>query len=589
MIRYLAGTVYFAAIVVLLLSCAQPGSLGGGPKDTEPAKVLKSVPENFSPNFTGDKFTIYFDEYIELDNIMQKALLSPPTDKMPDFKVKGKTLQVRFKEPLKENTTYSVYFGDAIVDITEKNPLLNFTYVFSTGDLVDSLSIHGTVINSFDLKPVESIYVMLYKDNNDTISLDSLPLNVKPYYLSKTDVNGNFIFNGLANEKYLMFAIKDMNSNYFYDQPVEEIAYYDSLVTPFYVNLKVFDSIASDTAAASDLKTPKKVVNKDSMALASLNLPNYQLLMFAERDSSQKLLQVTVIRENTVRFAFNLPADSIQITPLNYSSDSNWYIEEFSKEHDTITWYLKNIPVDSLEMMLYNKSDSLEKVYLSLEAGKKSQKNVRQKKEVDKEVKKYVGYSTNIKSNNLKLDLIPEINFFSPIVSWNTDSVLLVEGNDSIYNPEFHFTDKYNIYLQYPIVLKEDTKYSISIPDSTFIDWNGLHNEAINLNFKTKAKKDYGTFRLKVVPEKKQQYVIRLQTEKDVAVREYVIHSDTTLEMDYLYPGKYTLKLFFDNNANKKWDAGKYVYKIQPEKVLFYTKPIEIRANWDVEEEWKFE
>jgi len=177
--------IIFLALVVLLHSCAQPGSLGGGPKDVTPAKVIKCIPDNYSAKFTGDKFTIYFDEYIELDNILQKALLSPPTDKLPEFKVKGKTLQVQFKEELKENTTYSVYFGDAIVDITEKNPLLNFTYVFSTGDLVDSLSIRGTVINSFDLKPLESIYVMLYKDNNDTLPLDSLPLNVKPYYLKK--------------------------------------------------------------------------------------------------------------------------------------------------------------------------------------------------------------------------------------------------------------------------------------------------------------------------------------------------------------------------------------------------------------------
>jgi len=588
MIRYLIGTIVFLALAILLHSCAQPGSLGGGPKDTTPAKVLKCEPANYSARFTGDKFTIYFDEYIELDNIIQKALLSPPTDKLPDFKVKGKTLQVQFKEKLKENTTYSVYFGDAIVDITEKNPLLNFTYVFSTGDLVDSLSIRGTVINSFDLKPLESIYVMLYKDNNDTLPLDSLPLNVKPYYLSKTDVNGNFTFNGLANDKYLMFAIKDMNNNYFYDQPVEEIAFLDSLVTPVYINKKELDSIEADTTAIQDTTVAKPVINKDSLALADMDIPNYQLMMFVERDSSQKLLQVEVIRKNTVRFAFNLPADSIRVTTENYTSDSSWYIEEFSKGHDTITWYLRNIPVDSLHLMLFNKSDSLEKVYLSLEAGKKTLKNTRQKKEDEKEKKEFVGYETNIKSNNLRLDLMPEVTFFSPIVSWNTDSILLVVGTDSTYNPEFKFTDEYNMVMQYPMVLKEDTKYSISIPDSSFIDWNGLHNEAIKLNFKTKPLKDYGVFRLKVVPQKKQHYIVRLQTEKEVAVREYYFSSDTTIEMEYLFPGKYTLKLLYDDNANKKWDTGKYVYKIQPEKVLFYNKPIEIRANWDIEEEWKF-
>lgn len=589
MIRLLSGIFISLTIAILLFSCAQPGSIGGGPRDVEPAVVLKCIPPNYSANFSGDRFTIYFDEYIELDNIFQKALLSPPTDNLPDFKVKGKTLQVQFKEKLKENTTYSVYFGDAIVDITEKNPLLNFTYVFSTGDLVDSLSLYGTVINAFDLKPMENIFVMLYKDNNDTIPFDSLPLSVKPYYLSKTDVNGNFTFNGLADNKYLMFAINDMNSNYFFDQPVEEIAYLDSLVTPVYVDIKELDSIVSDTIAMEDSLLAQPIVNEDSLALADLDIPNYQLILFAEGDSSQRLLKVDVPHKNTVRFAFNLPADSVMIVPENFQTDTTWYIEQFSPDHDTVTWYLKDLPVDSLELMLYNKSDSLEKVYLSLEAGKRSLRNTSRKtKEEEEKKREYVGYSTNIKANNLRLDLVPQITFFSPIESWITDSVLLVIADDSTYNPEFKFSDKYNMKMEFPMVLKEDTKYLISIPDSSFIDWNGLHNKEIKLSFKTKALKDYGTYRVKLIPEKQQAYILQLLTEKEAIVREYYFNSDTIMEMSYLTPGKYILKLLFDDNANKKWDSGKYIYKIQPEKVLFYSKPAEIRANWEVEEEWNF-
>jgi uncharacterized protein (DUF2141 family) len=264
-------------------------------------------------------------------------------------------------------------------------------------------------------------------------------------------------------------------------------------------------------------------------------------------------------------------------------------MKQFSKNRDTVTWYLKNLPVDSLELMIYNKADSLEKVYLSLKAGKKSvQSNVRKKTDDVAVQKDYVGYMSNIKGNALSLEQMPEITFFQPIVSWNVDSALLVVGSDSIYHPEIIFLDEYKMIVQFPMVLKEDTKYEISIPDSSFTDWNGLHNDAIKLNFRTKTLKDYGTFQLSVIPEKKQNYIIRLQTEKEAVVREYYFNSDTVFNMSYLSPGKYTLKLVFDDNGNRKWDTGKYIHKIQPEKIQFYSKPIEIRANWEIEEEWNF-
>jgi len=189
---FIVGLAFLSAIL-MLTHCAQPVAPGGGPKDEQPPKVVKYEPDDFSTRFSSDKFSMTFDEFVQLDNINQKVLISPPMDKMPDFKLKGKSLVVKFNEALKENTTYTIFFGDAIVDITEKNPLKENTYIFSTGDKVDSMSMSGTVIQAVDLKPAEDVFVMLYKTNIDTIPVDSLPLVAKPFYLSKTDKNGNSI------------------------------------------------------------------------------------------------------------------------------------------------------------------------------------------------------------------------------------------------------------------------------------------------------------------------------------------------------------------------------------------------------------
>ena len=148
-------------LAFILANCARPGSPGGGPKDTQPPQIIKSEPPNYSTHFSADRFRIDFDEFIELNNINQSILISPPMKEMPDFKPKGKSLLVKFEEPLKENTTYTLFFGDGIVDITEKNVVTDNTYIFSTGDRVDSMSMEGIVVNALDQKPVADVFVML--------------------------------------------------------------------------------------------------------------------------------------------------------------------------------------------------------------------------------------------------------------------------------------------------------------------------------------------------------------------------------------------------------------------------------------------
>lgn len=576
-------TIFYALLLAVLFSCAHPVSPGGGPKDMKPPEVLACFPENGSANFGVDRFTIDFDEFVVLEDVQNQALISPPLNETPDFKIKGKSLEVKFNEDLKSNTTYSIYFGDAITDITEGNPVSNYTYIFSTGAYVDSLSLQGKVLNAFNHQEVEDCFVMLYKDDNDTISLDSLPLLLRPYYLSKTDENGRFRFNGLGSDKYLMFAILDMNSSLSFDQPNEEIAFLDTLITPSYVIKPIVDSTAVDTLDMVVVDTVQTetvdslLILKDD--LFSEQLITYELFLFKEKDTILKLMSSKVIRDNTLQFTFNLPAKDLVITTLNYSDRELWYVSEISKEADTINWYYHNLTVDTLDFLMMNGADTLEMFSLHLNK-RKVGKN--RKKDEPQNLK----WELNPTSKILKPNTSPRIKFHQPIENVSFDSSVLIAGADTILNPGFHFTDSLKMEIEVPVGNVENTKYKIAISDSSISDWNGLANSDILAQFSTKPLSEYGTLFLSVSKKIKQPIILQLLNDKEEILRQDFFSGDTNLVYKYLKPEKHRLKVIYDANNNGKWDTGNYLKKEQAEKTIYFEKEIELRANWDIEEEW---
>lgn len=576
-------TIFYALFLAVLFSCAHPVSPGGGPKDMKPPEILACYPENGSANFGVDRFTIDFDEFVTLEDVQNEALISPPLNETPDFKIKGKSLEVKFNEELKSNTTYSIYFGDAITDITEGNPISNYTYIFSTGAYVDSLSLQGKVLNAFTHQEVEDCFVMLYKDNNDTIPLDSLPLLLRPYYLSKTDENGRFRFNGLGNDEYLMFAILDMNSSLSFDQPNEEIAFLDTLVTPSYVIKPIVDTtvvdsidlIVADTLLSET--SDSLLIDKDD--LFSEQLVTYEMFLFKEKDTLLKLMSSKVIRDNTLQFVFNLPAKDVFITTLNYSDRELWYVSEMSKETDTITWYYHNLPIDTLDLLVMNGADTLEMFSLNI-AKKQVGKN--RKKDESLELK----WELKPTSKILKPHTSPRIKFYQPIDNINFDSSVLIAGVDTILNPGFHFTDSLKMEIEVPVENVEDAKYKIAISDSSIYDWNGLANNDILAQFSTKPLSEYGTLILNISNTKKQTLILQLLNANEEILRQDFFSGDTNLVYKYLKPEKHRLKVIYDTNNNGKWDTGNYLKNQQAEKITYFEKELELRANWDIEEEW---
>jgi len=579
--------ILLAIITIFVVRCANSITApSGGPKDLTPPEVVETHPKNGAANFKTDRFSIKFNEFVSLLDIQTSALISPPLEEMPEFITKGKTIQVKFNEKLKANTTYSVYFGEAIVDITEQNPIVNFTYIFSTGDFVDSLSLSGHIYNAFDLKPVENTFVMLYKDNNDTIVFDSLPYFVVPYYLSRTDINGKFQFNGLADDKYQLFAINDQNSNYIFDLPGEQIAFLDSLVRPIYIEKPVVDTTITDSLYSIDITSDSIIAIADSLlpdsAFNELDL-GVNMYMFLSPDTMQRLVKAEVFEKNAVRFAFSQPANYVNFEFLNYPLDSSLYLKNYSLLKDTIYWYLNNPPNDSLELLLTQFNDTLGIVYLKLDTEKKSAR-LRKKEEEKKEV---LSWKSNVVSKKLDLDKHLKIAFNQPNVKFNKiDSSLLVIGNDSIWDPEFNFTDSLNMEIIFPFELLEETKYRIYFPDSAFTSWNNIHTKAIDINFSTLPLSDYGIFTFDLLPDYKQNYILQFLNEQEVVVREFYFNSDTSVTFSYLRPEIYLSKIIFDNDKNNKWSTGDYNLKFQPEQVIYYPNEIKVRANWEIEEEW---
>ncbi|MEO6550413.1 MAG: Ig-like domain-containing protein [Ferruginibacter sp.] len=220
---FAATLIYFIAITGS--GCAQIGVPTGGPRDSLPPVLLGASPKLFATNFTGNKITLSFDEYIDVQDIQNNVLVSPfpKVSPMVDFKLK--TVTVKLKDTLKPNTTYAINFGNAIRDNNEGNPYRNFTYVFSTGNTIDSLQLSGNVIIAETGKKDSTIIAMLYRN-----LADSAVQKRKPDYIAKLDSSGNFMFTNLSAGEYKVYALKDGDGGKTYNSKIELFAFADSLM-----------------------------------------------------------------------------------------------------------------------------------------------------------------------------------------------------------------------------------------------------------------------------------------------------------------------------------------------------------------------
>jgi hypothetical protein len=530
-------TIVLLFAVLQWYSCATVVAPTGGPKDVTPPKVLKSLPGNFSTGFKSKTIVLYFSEFVQVKDLDNQLIISPPLKRAPDVKVKGKSIIVQFNDTLKDNTTYNINFGGAISDITESNLLDNFQYVFSTGPSIDSLFVKGKVINARTLLPEKDVLVMLY----DQFS-DSLPYKERPLYFAKSKENGAFKITNLKQGAYKLVALKDGNANYLFDQPSEKIAF-------------VQDTVFS---ASEDTLT---------------------LRLFEDQNNKQHLVKARSAGFGKIVFVFAKPENPLTVQLLEQgASKKEWAITEYSIHKDTLTYWYTDPPADSLHFVLTTNNGKADTIHVALEKQEKKSK-----------IKFRLDVKSNISGGPFQLNSPVLLETSHPIKNYTAAAIQLFEDSTKITNYTFSQTDSAlrHFSLSYP--WKENTKYKVYIPAKTFYDIYDLPNDTLVYSFKTKAQDDYGKMALKLTFPKPGHYIVQLLDEKDHVIRENDLDSQgyDMLYYNYLDPAKYALNIVEDSNGNRRWDSGTYLKKAQPEKIRIYHELISIRANWDVEIDWK--
>ena len=596
----------FGLVLTALIAqrCANAVAPTGGPKDERPPVVVEAVPENHSINFLGKKIEITFDEYITLENANQNVMISPPLSEKPDFKLKNKTVVIKFKEDLVANTTYTINFGAAIKDLHEGNQFKDYVYSFSTGDHIDTLAIAGKVLNASDKKPVDGVYVSLYAADRENV--DSLPMTTIPDYITKTDKEGKFSLNGLADKKYLVFALKDANANLYFDLPNEDVAFLDTLVQASCLKKPappVVDSIAMDSLAMqmdslvkvvdSAVFETKTMTVEDSIVFetktATMYHPNaldLTLYMFTEVDSTQVLLEKKLVEEGLLRFVFRHPAKEALVMTPEMLPDTFNLVSMHSPEYDTVLWYFTPNVKDSLWVQVKYDTVINDSSRYSLKF-KEPGGNRRRKSEPKK---------LTVNNNLLgRGGLIPGqdliLKFSEPIFSYQMRDSAVFKHDSTIYYDRLAFepADEFGMKYRLTTPFSADSSYSFEIPDSVFWGIRGRTNDIIKTDFHVLKDDEYGNIYITVVPpEGMKQVVVQLTNESGKVLKEETIKQKQEVMFDYLMPAKYKLRALLDADGNGKWSTGNYHRHTLPETILDYKDPLDLKAGWDIdlEEVW---
>lgn len=544
-------------LVLSLLACATIVAPSGGPKDVTPPKMLKSEPKNLSTNFSGKKLLLDFNEYIDLKTPEKFLLISPPMSENPDLKVKGRTLVIKINDSLRINTTYNFYLGDAIVDITEGNPITNFNFAFSTGPEIDSLSLSGRVTDAFTRLPVKGALVMLYSDFTD-----SLPMKQIPTYVSRTLDNGNFRLNNLASGKYRLVALVDGNSDYMYNLPTETIGFSSDTAVPYYSNINMSDT----TAVKEALADPRQI----------------SIDMFPEPDSIQRILKSVIAAKNRLSIAFRYRMASPGFRPLNMPDSLPWSINEWSRNNDTLNAWLLNKP-DTLKLEVSDRGVVIDTVRIST-----TMKVTGKARNTPTATPLTFVSSSGTSLLDYGRPLV--LTFTNPVNEFDFSKLSLAirtKTDTSYTKPIAQFTDSIHRHVLITHKWNSTDFYDLYVPKGSFTDIYSDTCDSTHVAFRIKPIEDYGTFAV-IINRKDQSIpvIIQLLSEKSEVLSQRIITTEKKADFGLLPPGKYGLKAIIDANNNGRWDTGQFIKKIQPERVLVHPKIFQVRTNWELEETW---
>jgi uncharacterized protein (DUF2141 family) len=530
-LKKLFGLLFLAFIALALWQCAKRGSPSGGPKDVTPPELLRTEPENYSTNFKAKKIRLYFDELIKLEDVQNQLVVSPPFKYPAEITPMGgpsKYIEVVIKDTLRENTTYTINFGQSIVDNNEGNPNSFLTYVFSTGDYLDSLTLSGAVKDAINRKADEFISVMLYE--MDSTYTDSTIFKEPPLYITNTgDSLPFFELRNLKGGKYALFAIKDVNKNNMFDQGQDKIGFIEdtiTLPTDSIYGLNLFREQLNYKATVPSFVANNKIIFGYQ--------GDYRDMVIETLTSLPDSVDTKILKER------NKDTLNYWMTPTDLDSIVFTVRNDKALIIDTFTVKMRDLPMDSLT----------------------------------------VSTSTSGKFNfEDTFSLLTN----TPISALDTSQIALVVS-DSIPANYTYVLDTVQNKVDFDFEVEPNQKYSFSFLPGAITDFFGVENDTLSYNLSTGSLADYGTLTMILSGNVTYPVIVQLTDEKGVVQREIAASEPQSFEFNHLDPGNYIARVIFDENGNGKLDTGNFLEKRQPEDISYYPGTIKIRANWIKEE-----
>ena len=556
----------FILIVLLLASCANRG-IGpqGGPRDSIPPVPLKSDPEIGALEWKGKRIEVTFDEYIQLNNVASNMLMSPPQQNPPDVKARGKRLIVQFQDSLRDSTTYTIDFGDAVCDYREKVPLHGYSFYFSTWSEIDTLETKGYVYDAENLNPLQGILVGIHSDLHDSAFVKSPFLRI-----AKTDSLGFFRIGNIHAGTYRLYALDDISRDYRLTIG-ETMAYSDSLVSVYPVVRDTTDTLPAPEGLLSTL--------------------------FLFKAQQQKLYLQRTLRDerHKITLLFSSSPDSLpELHPLQDSL--NYHIHYSAKGDTTVIWLIDSasIQVDSLFIEArYRQTDSLNHLQWYTDTLRAIWRAPRlTSKAQEAQDRKSRNRRLELKSNARKgfelFDTL-QLTCTTPLQHIELSAIELYEKVDTVHKA-VPFTlapyDTLPMTLRFIADLEAGKTYELHLDSAALYDVYGITHVAANYAMQVKNLSDYSTLRVQIKPFDPHAR-IQLLNNKDKVLRELPATEDGAL-FEYLKPDTYYMRLYMDVNGDGKWTTGSWEEHRQPETVYYFPEKVQTKSNWDFEEVWDY-
>lgn len=585
-------SLYYIFIIIaaaVMYSCANIGNPSGGPIDKTPPIFMRSNPTPNAVNVKDRKIEIFFDEIVTLKDPSTKIIVSPAQTEMPRMSALGRKVTVELVDSLLPNTTYTIDFSNSIQDNNEGNAIDNFAFAFSTGSVIDSMRVSGYVLDSRTLEPMQSVVVGLQSN-----LAGSAFHKEKLQRVALTNDRGQFTIRNVSPGSYHIFALKDLDRDYKFGNPTEDIAFLDSIIVPSIGSREAADTVYNDL---NEIDTIMR-------ATRPAYFPNDILLsMFNEDRKSQYLANNLRVDSTRISLTFAAASDTLPSLSIVGRNDvpDQWYTLERSQTNDTLTYWIRPPHLVSADTLMvattYLRTDTAS----NLSWGTDTLKFTFQRQKAKK------------KKKNEETDSLEQIRFMElhPLANGTQEvyAPLLLQTGTPIerYSREaFHLQRKLqNDTTFYPAEIK-----SIALRDSTLsrrdlmlkVDWEpgaaytlavdslamtdiyGLQTKPLKVDFNVRKMEEYGNIVFNIPAVRDSAIVELLDGTEKIVLRAPV--KSHRAELLNLLPGKYYARLFIDRNGNGKYDTGNYDMHLQPEETVYYPGAINLKKNWDVEQTW---